>query len=356
MAGQANSAAEIVRLSRIFTGICIAFGLVFVLVNAGGLPGHWDVVARIAGIALAFAAVARVLFSRAPEENWSGSPRPYWVAVAVEVAAIPVGATVLTRVLDQPDLVVVWVVFVVGAHFLPARAFGIGRYTALGIVLMLLALVSASGYLIADIPWAPAAGAVLAGAALLGFAAVPSMSRPLSLADRLPRTEGDVMIRRLRHDDAHAFAAGTEDPAVRRYGHLPLPKYTPAIVCEQIDGVIADGLADGSLAVLAIADASADEFLGSIVMFDVRETGAEVGFWLSPQARGRGAAQHALRAVVRVAGAAGLTRLTARTVPENAGSRRVLEGVGFVQTGEPRAQVTPSGETVTVLTFSRPLR
>ncbi|KKW64409.1 GNAT family N-acetyltransferase [Mycolicibacterium elephantis] len=182
------------------------------------------------------------------------------------------------------------------------------------------------------------------------------MSRRLAIADRLPLTEGDVTVRRLRHDDADAFAAGTTDPAVRRYGHLPLPEYSPRVVRDQIDGVIADGLADGSLAVLAIADASADEFLGSIVMFDVRETGAEVGFWLSPQARGRGAAQHALRAVVRVAGAAGLTRLTARTVPENAGSRRVLEGVGFVQTGEPRAQVTPSGETVTVLTFSRPLR
>lgn len=204
--------------------------------------------------------------------------------------------------------------------------------------------------------WVPSAGAVLAGAALLGFAAVPNMSRRLAIADRLPLTEGDVTVRRLRHDDADAFAAGTTDPAVRRYGHLPLPEYSPRVVRDQIDGVIADGLADGSLAVLAIADASADEFLGSIVMFDVRETGAEVGFWLSPQARGRGAAQHALRAVVRVAGAAGLTRLTARTVPENAGSRRVLEGVGFVQTGEPRAQVTPSGETVTVLTSSRPLR
>ncbi|MGE2723306.1 GNAT family N-acetyltransferase [Mycolicibacterium pulveris] len=343
------------RLSRVFAAVCIVFGVVFVLVNAGGLPSPWDVAARIAGVALAIAAVARMLLSRAPEENWSGSARTYWVAVAVEVAAIPVGATILTRVLDQPDLVVVWVVFVVGAHFLPARAFGIGRYAELGFVLMLLALISTAGYLIADIGWAPAAGAVLAGAALLGFAAMPSMSRRRSIADHLPRTQGDVTVRRLRHDDADAFAAGTLDPAVRRYGHLPLPEYSPRIVREQIDGVIADGLADGSLGVLAIADGASDEFLGSIVLFDIRETHAEVGFWLRPQARGRGAAQQALVAVAGIAGASGLTQLTARTVPENTGSRRVLEGAGFVQTGEPQQQVTPSGATAAVLTFSRPL-
>ncbi|ODQ84588.1 GNAT family N-acetyltransferase [Mycolicibacterium holsaticum] len=181
------------------------------------------------------------------------------------------------------------------------------------------------------------------------------MSRPLPIADRLPRTEGDVTVRRLRHDDAQPFAVGTQDHAVRRYGHLPLPQYSAQTVRDQIDGVIADGLADGSLAVLAIADAASDEFLGSIVLFDIGETHAEVGFWLSPQARGRGAAQQALAAVARIAAANGLTHLTARTVPENAGSRRVLEGAGFAQKGEPQPQVTPSGETATVLIFARAL-
>ncbi|MGV0717560.1 GNAT family N-acetyltransferase [Mycolicibacterium sp. XJ662] len=343
------------KLSRIFAAICITFGLVFVFVNAGGLPGPWDVVARVAGIALAIAAIARTLLSRVPDERWSGSARMYWVAVAVEVAAIPIGATILNRVFDQPHLVVLWVVFVVGAHFLPARAFGVGRHAELGIALMFLALVAAVGYALGGLAWAPSAGAVAAGAALLGFAAVPSLSRPRTLADRLPRTEGDVTVRRLRHDDAQAFAAGTQDPAVRRYGHLPLAEYSPQTVREQIDGVIADGLADGSLAVLAIADASSDEFLGSIVLFDIGETDAEVGFWLCPQARGRSAARQALAAAARVAADNGLTHLTARTVPENAGSRRVLEGAGFVQQGEPEPQVTPSGETATVLTFSRSL-
>lgn len=177
----------------------------------------------------------------------------------------------------------------------------------------------------------------------------------MRIVDQLPEVEGDVIVRRLRHGDADAFAAGTKDEAVRRYGHLPLAEYSPETVRDQIDGVIAQGLEENSLAVLAVAEASSDRFLGSIVVFGLREGHAEVGFWLCPEARGRGAAQKALRAIADVVSAAGLTRLWARTVPENEGSRRVLESVGFVQTGEPRAELTPSGEMATVLTFERRL-
>lgn len=173
----------------------------------------------------------------------------------------------------------------------------------------------------------------------------------MRIAERLPRGEGNVTVRRLHHGDAHSFAAGTEDAAVRRFGHLPLREYSAEIVREQIDGVIARGLADDTLAVLAIADASSDDFLGSIVLFDLHECGAEVGFWLAPQGRGRGAASHGLSAVAHLAAEVGLTRLTARTSPENVGSRRVLERVGFVQAGGPRDQMTPSGETTTVVTY-----
>ncbi|MGE2719145.1 hypothetical protein [Mycolicibacterium celeriflavum] len=83
----------------------------------------------------------------------------------------------------------------------------------------------------------------------------------MRIADRLPRREGNVTVRRLRHGDAHAFAAGTDDAAVRRFGHLPLGEYSAEVVREQIDGVIARGLADDTLAVLALADASSDDFL-----------------------------------------------------------------------------------------------
>ena len=175
----------------------------------------------------------------------------------------------------------------------------------------------------------------------------------MTVLDALPLTEGQVRIRALAHGDAAAYARGSGDEPVRRFGHLPLAEYTEDIVREQIDGVIADGLADGSLAVLAIADARSDDFLGSIVLFDVREDRAEVGFWLAPWGRGRGAATAALSAAARLAAHLGLNFLDARTVPDNEASRRTLLSAGYREVGDPQTVTAPSGAVVTALTFER---
>ena len=175
----------------------------------------------------------------------------------------------------------------------------------------------------------------------------------IGIAELLPRAEGDVVVRRLMHRDAELYASGTKDAAVRRYGHLPLDDYTPEIVSAQIDGVNMAGLQSNSPAILAIADATSDEFLGSIAVFDFRDDRAEVGFWLARWARGRGAAQKALGAVAQIAAESGLSRLEARTAPDNGRSRRALEGAGFIRVGQPHQAVTPTGETLTVLAYER---
>ncbi|WP_245722186.1 GNAT family N-acetyltransferase [Nocardia crassostreae] len=174
-----------------------------------------------------------------------------------------------------------------------------------------------------------------------------------SLADHLPVRIADVVVRRLTYADAEPFAKGTADGSVRRFGHLPLADYTPEIVRDQIDGVIDQGLTDNSLAVLAIADAGSDDFLGSVVLFDVRDDRAEVGFWLSPQGRGRGAATRALRAAETLAHAAGLTHLDARTSPANAASVNILRKAGFHQVGDVTTGTAPSGEEVALLMFEK---
>ena len=69
---------------------------------------------------------------------------------------------------------------------------------------------------------------------------------------------------------------------------------------------------------------------------------AEIGFWLHPRARGAGRAVAAVDLAARFARRCGLTRLTARTVTDNAASRHTLLRAGFGETGRERT-VAPSG-------------
>ncbi len=167
------------HLGRIFAFVGISFGAVFVLVNAGGLPWPWDVAVRMAGAVLtgvaAWFGVVRGPVAAGPPAP--GLPWVYWVAVAAEIAAVPAGAAAL-RALGWPQLVVLWVVFVVGAHFLPARVFRVGRWAELGAVLMAVATVAAGVHVALGAGWVPPAGAVTAGVVMLGFSAVPAWTGP----------------------------------------------------------------------------------------------------------------------------------------------------------------------------------
>ena len=163
-------------MPRIFALVGSVFGAVFVIANAPSLPAPWSALGLVAGAVLLVVAVLRnVAGSPALIEQGTGSARVYWIAVAAEVVAIPTGSLVLNKVIDEPDLVVLWVVFVVGAHFLPAYVFGIGRYGELGLVLIVIAVLFGAIYLAADADWAPRGGAVLAGCALLASAAAGNL-------------------------------------------------------------------------------------------------------------------------------------------------------------------------------------
>ena len=119
-------------------------GLVFVLVNAGAVP--WT--SRVAGGSRSWRR------SRSSGSSWCAAPRShpeppsraalrtYGISVTAMVVLIPVGASVITNVLEKPNAVVVWVVFVVGAHFVPfARAFDLPVFTWLAASMMLVAVV-----------------------------------------------------------------------------------------------------------------------------------------------------------------------------------------------------------------------
>lgn len=164
------------ELRGVFAVVGIIAGGAFVLINAGGLltPGAW--VARVVGLALfALAFVSGVVkrrHGRSPNVS-QRSTRTYWVSVIAEVVAIPVGATILVRVLHRPELTVLWVVLVVGAHFLPAQLFGVRRVAVLGLVLILIAVGGGMLATAGGISWAPSGAGVTAGMVLLLSVALP---------------------------------------------------------------------------------------------------------------------------------------------------------------------------------------
>jgi hypothetical protein len=165
------------NLQRVFALVGIGFGIMFVLVNARSLPSPWHILAIAAAVSLTAAALwFGVAHARPVSAAGSRSVRAYWLAVAAEAVAIPVGAIALRRINGNSDLVVLWVVFVVGAHFIPAKAFGIGRYAELGAGLMGIAIVFGIFRLVGHIDSAPAIGGVLAGLSLLAFSAIPRLS------------------------------------------------------------------------------------------------------------------------------------------------------------------------------------
>ncbi|AHW63523.1 Putative acetyltransferase, ribosomal protein N-acetylase [Corynebacterium glyciniphilum AJ 3170] len=166
----------------------------------------------------------------------------------------------------------------------------------------------------------------------------------------LPLEGTDTRLRPLADKDAQAFAEGTRDADVRQYGHLPEPTYTPDSVRAMVRDEVVPGLARGSLAVLTIADVSTDDFCGSLVLFDVTDDHAEVGFWLHPAHRGTGRITEALDLAVSFVRRSGLSQLTARTVPVNTASRHVLTRAGFVPVGR-TADRAPSGHTTTLLHY-----
>ena len=174
-------------------------------------------------------------------------------------------------------------------------------------------------------------------------------------ATTLPITFENTRLRPLSELDADAYAAGTKDEAVRRFGHLPESDYTPESVRRMIRDEVAEGLSSGTLAVLALADAETDRFVGSLVLFDVSSEAAEVGFWIHPDARGAGHARRGLELASRFARNSGLRTLTARTLPENKASQRCLTNAGFREV-ERAVGTTPAGQCEELFHYRRDLK
>ncbi len=148
-------------------------------------------------------------------------------------------------------------------------------------------------------------------------------------------TDGVVTLRAWEPEDAPGVFAACQDPELLRFLPVPQP-YTEAAAREFVEIRRADWDGEDERS-FAITDAATGRLLGSIARHRRARHRVEFGYWLAPEARGRGAATRALRLIADWSLAGGVLRLELFTHPDNHASGRVAERAGFVREGVRRA-------------------
>lgn len=98
-----------------------------------------------------------------------------------------------------------------------------------------------------------------------------------------------------------------------------------------------------------------DDFLGSIVLFNIRGDKAEVGFWLAPWDREERCGSGSSFRSRAPGGSHGAEFSGCQDYPDNEASRRTLLSANHHQVGEPQTVTALSGAVVTALTFELPV-
>ncbi|WP_298747743.1 GNAT family N-acetyltransferase [uncultured Serinicoccus sp.] len=164
----------------------------------------------------------------------------------------------------------------------------------------------------------------------------------------LAEQDGDVRLRPWRADADDTAALMSVDDVARQFVGPVLPGSGEEAVRAWTRARLESALLGHGLT-WCIADARSDVALGGISLFDLLDPFAhgcaEVGYWLLPAGRGRGAVTQALRLVTRYAAAElGVHRVAAQTDERNEASHRALLRAGFRWTvTEPQSCVYCAG-------------
>jgi RimJ/RimL family protein N-acetyltransferase len=146
---------------------------------------------------------------------------------------------------------------------------------------------------------------------------------------------GPFRLRPWRPDDVDVVWAALQDPAVRLWngGGVETREDAAALVARRSDWSSDDH------ASWAVVDATTDVVLASVSVhsIDPVQNDAEIGYWTTPAARGRGVAAVAVAAACAWAfGALPVDRIELCHAVENVASGRVAEKAGFTYEGRCR--------------------
>jgi RimJ/RimL family protein N-acetyltransferase len=146
---------------------------------------------------------------------------------------------------------------------------------------------------------------------------------------------GDLLLRPWRDADVEAYWAALQDPAIRIWSG-PVAgsrEAAAAVVARRRDW------SAGDHASWCIAAGTDGALLGSVSLhrIDLDQRDAEIGYWIAPDARGRGVAVRAVAAAVSWAFTeVGVLRVQLYHAVENTASGRVAEKAGFTREGRLR--------------------
>ena len=147
-----------------------------------------------------------------------------------------------------------------------------------------------------------------------------------------PLGDGVVWLRPADERDLDAIEHGIADPEVIRWFGQP------TMSAREVLDLNRGRWLDGSGPTFAICGAD-DQCLGLVWVNFGPDADGVVGYWLLPEARGRGLATRAVRLVCEWAFSdIGLPKLRLQTEPDNLASQRVAERAGFRRQGEPHSK------------------
>jgi RimJ/RimL family protein N-acetyltransferase len=172
-----------------------------------------------------------------------------------------------------------------------------------------------------------------------------------SVPDRF-EIDGPFVARQIEDGDISTVAPAFRDPGIG--GENGMPPFDE----DELRAVFRDRIpelrAHGALFPYVIENTEDGSIAGGVTLrhFDPMRGTIEVGYWLFADARGRGLATRAVRAVAREAFASGLWRIEAYVRVGNEASERVLERAGFTREGIKRRLLRHGGERVDATAFS----
>jgi RimJ/RimL family protein N-acetyltransferase len=162
---------------------------------------------------------------------------------------------------------------------------------------------------------------------------------------------GDILLRLPTLEDVPTLAPAFADPEIAVPGNLPSlgEDELRAFVRE----VLHAWMASGRLLPLVVCNGSGEIAGGGTLHHLDRERSiVELGYWLFPQARGRGVATQVARMLAEHAFSLGIARVTAMVDVGHVASERVLERAGFTREGVLRSMPRTDGTRTDRTIFS----